>query len=107
MEGRLKGKSVQAKRKGIPLDLFLGFLIYLFFVFLGMILIVGTWWRWPWLVDPPLDQWTFNFHAFIKKFFGQKFLIYFNYVVGAIIIIVLLIYPFFESIITNFLSNNK
>jgi hypothetical protein len=94
-------------KRELYLDLLLGFLIYLLFVSLGVILIVGTWRRWPWLVDPPLDQWTFNFHAFLKKVFGQKFLIYFNYVVGVMIIIVLLIYPFFESIIQNFLRNAK
>jgi hypothetical protein len=64
-----------------------GLLIVIGFLFVGIILIVGTYKRWTSLVDPPTDEWMFYSHAFLKKCFGKTFLIYFNYSIGAILIL--------------------
>jgi hypothetical protein len=65
--------------------------IAIFFIFAGIILIVGTKERWSWLVDPPTDHWTFYSHSFLKKCFGKTFLIYFNYSLGIAFILFSLI----------------
>jgi hypothetical protein len=52
------------------------------FVAGGIVLIVGSWKRWSWLVDPPLQYWLVYSHSFMKKCFGETFLLYFNYILG-------------------------
>jgi hypothetical protein len=67
-------------------------LIFLiFFIIAGVILIVGTNKKWMWLVDPPEDYWMFYSHSFIKKIFGKKMLLYFNYFLGILFILFSLI----------------
>jgi hypothetical protein len=65
--------------------------IAIFFIIAGIIIIVGTKKRWSWLVDPPVDYWTFYSHSFLKKFFGKTFLLYFNYFLGIVFILLSLI----------------
>lgn len=62
-------------------------LMAIFFILAGIILVVGTKKRWMWLVDPSTDHWMFYSHSFIKKFFGNTFLLWFNYILGIILII--------------------
>ena len=69
----------------------LGLFIAIFFIFAGIVLLVGTKKRWVWLVDPPADYWTFYSHSFLKKFFGKTFLLYFNYILGIVFILLSLI----------------
>jgi hypothetical protein len=68
-----------------------GLLFAIFFILAGIILIVGTKKRWRWLVDPPEDYWMFYSHSFLKKVFGKTFLLYFNYMLGIILIVLCLI----------------
>jgi hypothetical protein len=68
-----------------------GLLIAIFFIFAGIILIIGTKKRWVWLVDPPAKYWTFYSHSFLKKLLGKTFLLYFNYILGTVFILLSLI----------------
>lgn len=63
-----------------------GLIVAIFFIAIGAVLIVGTYKRWDWLVDPPDKYWMAYSHSFMKKLFGKTFLIYFNYILGAILI---------------------
>lgn len=56
----------------------------LLFIALGSLLIYGTFKRWRMLVDPPEDLWLVYSHSFIKRLFGQRFLVLFNYFMGAL-----------------------
>ncbi len=53
-----------------------------FFAFSGVILIVGAFRRWKWLVDPPLGWAPFYSQAAIKEKMGTTFLLYFTYFLG-------------------------
>jgi hypothetical protein len=50
-------------------------------VAIGLTLIVGTIARWKVLVDPP-EEWTGYTHSWLKRNFGTRFLVWFNYVLG-------------------------
>ena len=51
---------------------------------LGAILIIGTYRRWRWLVDPPLTWSPYWSQAHFKEIFGQTALVYFTYFVGLV-----------------------
>lgn len=74
-------------REVLPLNKLPGLFIAVIFISVGSILIFGTRKRWIWLVDPPLDYWMVYSHSFIKKFLGRTFLIYFNYFLGILFIV--------------------
>lgn len=65
-------------------ELLLQLLIILIPLGCGVSLIFGTIKKWPMLVDPPEKMWTYYSHSLLKKFFGKKFLIYYNYLLGCI-----------------------
>lgn len=54
---------------------------------LSTIMIIGTFLRWKFLVDPP-ESWKGYSHTHLKKIFGKEFLIPYNYVVGTLGIII-------------------
>lgn len=56
------------------------------FIVLGIILIYGTYKRWPALVDPPENWSLFYSQAFLKRWLGQAFLILYTYVLGFLFI---------------------
>lgn len=64
-----------------------GVVFGLLFITLGALLIYGTIKRWRMLVDPPEDLWLVYSHSFMKRLFGQRFLVLFNYVMGALFIL--------------------
>jgi hypothetical protein len=69
----------------------LGLLFSTFFIIAGVVFIYGTKRRWPIMTDPPQDLWLCYSQAFIKKVFGNNFLIVHNYSLGAIFILLGLI----------------
>lgn len=68
------------------METILAALFGLFFIIVGVILIVGTKKKWTWLVDPPEEYWLVYSHSFLKKVFGKTFLAYFNYLLGIALI---------------------
>lgn len=60
----------------------LGWLFVIGFIILGILEIVGTWKRWPYYVSPSGEWGLWYSRSFIKKQFGQKWLIFYNYLVG-------------------------
>jgi hypothetical protein len=64
-----------------------GVLLITFFILLGAILVIGSIKKWPRLTDPPIENWTSSSSSFIKKFFGKKVLLYFNYILGILLIL--------------------
>ena len=65
----------------------LGIIIAIGFLLCGVALIIGTHERWGWLVDPPTEMWPYYSQAFLKKFFGSRFVIGFTYVIGLSIVL--------------------
>jgi hypothetical protein len=63
-------------------------IISVVFVAGGITLIVGTYRRWPWLIDPPLELWPLYSQSAIKKLFGVRAVIGFTYACGFFILLV-------------------
>lgn len=59
----------------------------LFFLAMGVMLVYGTYRRWPGFVDPP-DRWLSPFYsqASLKKWFGRTFVIAYTYIIGLLFI---------------------
>ena len=56
------------------------------FPVLGFVSDLWTYARWRFLVDPPDDLfWSYS-HSFLKRFIGRTGLIYYNYIVGTLLI---------------------
>ncbi len=51
----------------------------------GVLLIVGAYQRWKWLVDPP-DNWFWYSQTIVKRVFGTGFLRFFTYLVGVALV---------------------
>lgn len=66
----------------------LGLVFILIFTVIGLLLVIGTYKKWPYLVDPPPE---FYSQYYVKKIFGSKFLAIFNYILGVLFIILSLI----------------
>jgi hypothetical protein len=60
--------------------------LFLSLIFTGsLLMIIGTKYRWRFLVDPP-ERWSpYYAHSFLKKCFGSRFLVVYNYVVGTVL----------------------
>ena len=48
-----------------------------------LLIVIGTFLKWEFLVDPP-ESWKGYSHTFLKKIFGKEFLIPYNYIVGTV-----------------------
>ena len=59
-------------------------LFYGGFGLVGMLLIIGAFRRWKWLVDPPLSWSPYYSQARIKEKMGTTFLLYFTYFLGLV-----------------------
>lgn len=59
----------------------------LLFFAMGVVLVYGTYRRWPGLVDPP-DRWLSPFYsqALLKKWFGRTFVIAYTYILGLLFV---------------------
>jgi len=66
----------------------LGILFAAFFFVAGVMLCIGAYRKWNWLVDPPDDMWLSYAQAFIKRIFGKKFTIFFTYFLGIVFMFV-------------------
>jgi hypothetical protein len=65
---------------------FAGAVLVLAIVFAtGVLLIVGAYQRWKWLVDPP-DNWFWYSQSIVKRVFGAGFLRFFTYLVGTALV---------------------
>jgi hypothetical protein len=62
--------------------------VYKVLLVFGLVLILGEFRRWSWLIDPPNDWWPYYSQATIKRFCGKKVLLIYTYVLGAIFVIV-------------------
>jgi hypothetical protein len=49
---------------------------------LGIVLLCGAWFRWPWLVDPPSEWYPYYSQAILKKHFGVRAVVCFTYFLG-------------------------
>jgi len=49
-----------------------GILIAVLFFLVGLILIIGAYRRWEWLVDPPTDMWPYYSQAFLRTGTGGR-----------------------------------
>jgi hypothetical protein len=58
----------------------------------GILLILGTVLKWKFLVDPPEEWAPYYSHSKLKKMFGSGFLVGFNYIVGAMLMLLSLIF---------------
>jgi hypothetical protein len=63
-----------------------GILIAFGFFLVGLLLIIGAYERWGWLVNPPTNMWPYYSQAFLKKFFGSRFVVGFTYIIGFLLI---------------------
>ncbi len=53
---------------------------------MGLILVVGAYRRWRWLVDPPLRLSPYYSQALLKRVLGPRLLVAFTYLIGLLII---------------------
>lgn len=65
-----------------------GLLFLFLFTVVGILLMIGTYKKWPILVDPPQE---FYSQYMLKKIFGSKFIVIFNYFMGVLFIVLSLI----------------
>lgn len=56
-------------------------------IFIGLLLIIGTYFRWSFLVNPSPKFSLFYSHSALKKLFGSEFLVWYNYILGFILIL--------------------
>ncbi len=54
---------------------------------IGLLLIIGTIFKWRFLVDPPEEWAAIYSHSKLNKWFGSEFLIVFNYILGILLIL--------------------
>lgn len=52
----------------------------------GVLLILGAYRRWKWLVDPPEEMWPYYSQALIKRLFGTRFLVLATYAMGVALV---------------------
>ena len=55
---------------------YFGFIFSLLVIVSGICMLYGIFKKWPFLVNPPEDNWIFYSQAFIKKIFGERILIF-------------------------------
>jgi hypothetical protein len=51
----------------------------------GVLLIIGAYQRWKWLVDPPENRFWYS-QTIVKRLFGPGFLRFFTYLIGAALV---------------------
>jgi hypothetical protein len=56
-----------------PCGSFLGMLFTILFFIIGIVLIIGTYRRWMWLVDPPEKYWLWYSHSLSKENIWKDF----------------------------------
>jgi hypothetical protein len=56
-------------------------------VLAGLVLIIGAFRRWKWLVDPPLSWSPYYSQARAKEMFGSAFVLYFTYFLGLALLV--------------------
>ena len=56
-------------------------------VTIGIILILGAFFRWRWLVDPPLEMSNYYSQALLKSIVGTRGVVWFTYFLGSLFII--------------------
>lgn len=59
----------------------------------AVLLIIGAWRRWRWLVDPPLSLWPVHPYAVLRHLFGRGVVVWIVYLTG-LGMIVILVYVF-------------
>ena len=52
----------------------------------GIVLVVGAYRRWRWLVDPPIEWSPYYSQAHIRRLFGKTFTVYFTYFLGIVFV---------------------
>ncbi len=60
-------------------------------ILIGLLIIFGQFLKWKFLSDPSPQFYLLYTHSAIKRFFGRKFLKYFNYILGSLFIIFALV----------------
>lgn len=59
-----------------------------------LLLIIGTFFKWKILVDPPEEWSKYYSQSLLNKMFGSDFLIWFNYILGFVGLLFCLLYMF-------------
>jgi hypothetical protein len=59
----------------------------LMFTIIGIILCIGAYLKWKWLVDPKESDSCFYTYPKMKNIFGKKFLLFYTYFVGILFIL--------------------
>jgi hypothetical protein len=62
---------------------------------IGVILICGAFFRWRWLVDPPLEMSPYYSQALLKMLLGTKAVVWFTYILGTLFVLggILILFP--------------
>ncbi len=62
---------------------------------IGIVLICGAFFRWRWLVDPPLEMSPYYSQALLKNLLGTKAVVWFTYFLGTLFVIsgILILFP--------------
>jgi len=62
-------------------------MIFIVFFTLGLILIIGAFFRWRWLVDPPLEWAPMYSQALLKLIVGTRGVVWFTYFLGLLFLL--------------------
>jgi hypothetical protein len=57
-------------------------LLYIGFAIVGVLMLVGAYRRWRWLIDPPLSWSPYYSQAVLKEMMGPTAVLYFTYFLG-------------------------
>ena len=57
------------------------------FALVGILLLVGAYRKWSWLIDPPTDYWFFYSQSLVKLIVGRAGLIWFTYLLGSLFVV--------------------
>lgn len=68
--------------------LLLNILFWNFFTLAGWLLVIGTYKRWEWLIDPPTKYWMVYSQSAIKRVFGRRTVVIFTYSLAVALIVV-------------------
>jgi len=65
-----------------------GIAFLIIFIVLGILGVVGAYFRWSWLIDPDEQRWWSRYYSqvMLKRWFGRRFVLVYTYVVGSLFI---------------------
>jgi len=70
------------------MEKFITILLLFGFLAFGIFLVFGAYKKITWLVDPSESYSPWYSQAFLKKYFGRKFVRYYTYILGILLIVI-------------------